>query len=172
MVDEKTSEETSPEDSGGAALSADSPEHEPTPEEKNKTVQYRGWLKSVADFVDDAKKVIAAGIAIIAAIYFALDYFATRQELNCIKNELKNNDEVFQTILQINELSSIWELESLTLERLNQDRQKAVKENRQLSDSEIKTFVEAKSRLEKTDSELKAARERRVALENKDVSCK
>ena len=128
-------------------------------------------LKKVFGFLKEAKEIITAVSAIVAAIFFAINYFASQKELNCLKIESSKNYELVQTVLQINDLTDIWKLESINLERINSKRQKSLQDNREFTEAELKSFYDAKGQLENTASELRAARERRAELEKKNVVC-
>lgn len=124
-----------------------------------------------AQSLKEAKEVITAISAVVAAIFFAVNYFASQSELNCLKAESSRNNELVNTILRISELSAIWQLESTTLERINIERTKLIKEGKEISDDDTKKLFQAKSNVDNREAELAAARQRKSELEANNVKC-
>ena len=130
------------------------------------------WWKTVVGHLKDVKEVLAAITAIGVAIALALNHFATSKALDCFKTEARRSNELVQTILQVNDLTATSQIANLRLRQLDsrirglQGREESVE-----YDAAQKDIVQEQSRLEDTTSKLKAARDRRTALDGTIKQC-
>lgn len=128
--------------------------------------------KSVVSYLKDTKEVLAAIGAIGVAIAFALNYFATSRALNCFKAESRKSNELVQTVLQINVLTASWESTSLMLRQLDSKRQvPQIQPGSAELDAILKDIVRTQAQTDQITAELKAARERKIALERATEPC-
>jgi hypothetical protein len=131
-----------------------------------------GAWKSIVAYLKDIKDVLAAIVAIAAAIAFALNYFATSRSLNCFKAESRKNNELVQTILQINDLTASWQLSNVKLRQLDT---KSKSPQIQIDSAEYealtKDIVQTQAQIDDITTKLKAARERKLSLERATEPC-
>ncbi len=131
-----------------------------------------GAWKSLVSYLKDIKDVLAAIVAIAAAIAFALNYFATSRSLNCFKAESRKNNELVQTILQINDLTASWQLSNVKLRQLDtKSKSPQVQIDSAEYEALTKDVVQTQAQIDDITTKLKAARERKLLLERATEPC-
>jgi hypothetical protein len=131
-----------------------------------------GKWKTAVSYLKDFKEVLAATTAIVAAVAFALSYFATSRALNCFKAEARKSNELVQTILQVNTLTASWESTNLAIRQLDARRQSpGIQPGSTEHDGILKDIVKAQAQTEAITAELRAARDRKIALERTSEPC-
>ena len=131
-----------------------------------------GAWKAIVGYLKDTKEVVAALLAIGAAIAFALNYFATRSALNCFKAESRRSNELVQTVLQINDLTASWQLSNVKLKQLDtRSKEATIQAGTTEHELILKDIFQTQAQIDDITTTLKAARERKIALERANEPC-
>jgi hypothetical protein len=131
-----------------------------------------GAWKTIVSYLKDMKDVLAGIAAIAAAIAFALNYFATSRSLNCFKAESRKNNELVQTILQINDLTASWQLSNVKIRQLDtKSKSPQVQIDSAEHEALTKDIVQTQAQIDDITTKLKAARERKLSLERATEPC-
>lgn len=143
----------------------------PSPSQKDQSAATSAWTSFVGH-LKNVREVLVAISAIAAAVAFALNYFATSRALECFKAEARNSNELVQTVLQINDLTTSWQLTTVRLRQLDQ---KSLAPNVAPDSVEyeviLKEIAATQSQSDAITKQLSAARDRKLDLERSGKKC-
>lgn len=143
----------------------------PNPSPTGESALSRTWSSFVVH-LRSVKEFFAAVTAVAAAVAFALNYFATSRALDCFKTEVRNSNELVQTVLQINDLTASWQLTTVKLRQLdNKSKAPNIAPDSPEYEAILKDVVATQSQIGDITTRLTAARNRKITLERSAKMC-